>query len=408
MPRADLDEALAHRAVQAGARFRDRTQVRGLVRPEETVEGVEFTTADRSGVLRARVVVAADGATSPLARQAGLTRPPRGRFGHAVRAYFHHADEVTDTLQVFMPLTHPATGARLPAYGWVFPMGGQRLNVGVGVGELQPGLRLTELFAQFVAELRTSMPTFADARQVTRLRGAPVNFEFAPLRSWAPGLLLAGEAAGLVNPTTGEGISFALESGKMAAQVIQAHLDTGGRHDLSGFAANLSRAFSGHLGTGRHTATRHRLGWRVLQDTFDSDRPLFALTRRMAFAPDHTGGPALFDLLEGVRSCLAPGLRLGSQLTEVGEILADTVRTDWPFLVRLQALASPEHIMAPRPALLTLLAGRFGHPRRAHLTALAAAADLTAIAAIAQTSVNTTPPPAFTRAGRTGPPCSPS
>jgi len=391
VPRAQLDDVLVRRAVEAGAVFRDRVQVRGLIREAGVVRGVEIVTGDRPGTVRARAVVAADGSTSKLARQSGLVETSRGRLGYAMRTYFTGAGELDDTLRFHMPLDNPATHSRLPAYGWVIPLGPGRANVGAGVAEKHPGVHLTELFLRFVAELRASVPWFADARQEGPPKGAPLFFGFAPGRSWAPGLILAGDSAGMVNPGTGEGISFALESGKIAAEVLDAQL--GDPEDLSGYADTLTRRFSGHLETGRHAVSRHRLAWRVLEDTFHSDRPVFALTRRAMLAPDHTAGfeTTAPGAVDDIRGCLDPRLRLTAPLVEVGEILADTVRKDWPFLDRLPGLLSEEYLMAPRPALLVLLAAGAGQARPGHLTALAAAADLAGLAAIAQASVDVEP-----------------
>ncbi|MFI9592806.1 geranylgeranyl reductase family protein [Nonomuraea sp. NPDC052265] len=393
VPRSLLDDVLVRRAVEAGAVFRSRVHVRGLVSEDGVVRGVEAVTAGGRETVRGRVVVAADGSTSKLARQSGLVETARGRLGYAMRTYFSGAPVLEDMLSFHMPLDNPATHSRLPAYGWIIPLGPGRANVGAGVAEKHPGVRLDDLFDRFVAELRATVPWFADARQEGPPKGAPLFFGFTPARSWSPGLVLAGDAAGMVNPGTGEGISFALESGKIAAEVVDARLSRGPAEDLSEYAATLTRRFSGHLESGRHAVNRHRLAWRVLEDTFDSDRPVFALARRAMLAPDHTAGfeTTAPGALDDIRHCLDPGLRLAAPLVEVGEILADTVRKDWPFLDRLPALLSEEYLMAPRPALLVLLAAAaYGRDRPP--VALAAATDLAALAAIAQASVDVTPP----------------
>jgi len=388
IPRAVLDEAIVARAVAMGAQFRARVQARELIRQNGLVRGVRTA----GGAVHAKVVVAADGSTSRLARQSGLVQPSHGRLGYAMRTYFSGLAELDDNLWFTMPLGG-STGSRLPAYGWVIPLGPGRANVGAGLAEKHPGTNLNQLFTEFVEELRATMPWFATATQEGPARGAPLFFGFSPNRSWAPGLILAGDAAGMVNPGTGEGISFALESGKIAAEVIDAQLGAGRPGDLSGYSATLTRRFSGHLETGRHAVTRHRLAWRVLEDTFDSDRPVFALTRRAMLAPDHSAGfeTTVPGEVDDIRHCLDPRLRLAAPLVEIGEILSDTVRMDWPFLDRLPALLSDEYLMAPRPALLVLLAARFGAGGPDQVTSLAAATDLAGLAAIAQASVDIAP-----------------
>ncbi|WP_165969021.1 geranylgeranyl reductase family protein [Actinomadura sp. KC06] len=387
--RAVLDAAIVRRAVRAGARLYERADVRRLVKTEGVVTGIEFTGPRGPGTMRARVVVAADGALSRIARQAGLAGTSRTSLGRALRAYFTGVDDLDDSLRLFMPLVGSPNGGVLPAYGWMFPVGGRVANVGVGLLERRSDVRLDDLFRRFVGELRTSFPGFTDARRTNPPRAAPLRVDFDPRRCWAPGIVLVGEAAGLVNPGTGEGISFALESGKIAAGVIDDRLRAGRVEDLSGYAGLLSRRFSGYAETGRFAASRHRLAWNVLQDTFDSEKPIFALVRHAALAPDHMMGFGTASLFEDVGACLDDRLRLAPQLFEVDEILADTVRREWPFLVRLQSLDPAGRTFALRPALLALLAAQFGNAGRRRLAPLAAATDLANIAALAQAGVGT-------------------
>ncbi|MFI9586599.1 geranylgeranyl reductase family protein [Streptomyces sp. NPDC052236] len=402
VPRTVLDEAIASRAEAVGATFHERVLVHGLVRVGDAVEGVEVSTGQETTTLRARVVVVADGAASPLARQAQLAAPD-GRIGHGISASFDAVNGLGSNLHFFLPLVDPIADpaqSRLPAYGWIFPAGPGRANIGVGVADRWPADRLAALFTRFVDELRTALPGFSVARPLDSARRARLNFGFDPHRSWAPGTLVVGDAAGLINPATGEGISFALESGKIAAEVIDAQLTAKQPTDLSHYANRLITRFSGHFEAGGHAAGRHRLALRVLEDTFDSEQPVFALTRRAMLSPDlgaDTAGP---DDVIDVHHCLDRDLRVASRLVAVSEIIADTVRDDWPFLLRVHTLSYPRHIVTLRPALMVLLAAQFGDCNRKNtdrerildrehgLLGLAAAADLAAASAIAQASVS--------------------
>jgi flavin-dependent dehydrogenase len=106
-------------------------------------------------------------------------------------------------------------GVPLPGYGWLFPVGNGVANVGVG---FLPGRKrrvARTAFDEFVrrAPIR--------GRQVGPVRGYPIRVDFLRSPTYAERTLLVGEAAGLVNPLTGEGIDYALESGQIAAQHLE-------------------------------------------------------------------------------------------------------------------------------------------------------------------------------------------
>ena len=389
VPRAILDAAIVARAVAAGARLREGIRVRRLLRDDTGLcTGVETDAGER---LAAPVVVAADGATSVLARQAGLCGTAPGGLGYALRAYFSDVADLEDHLEFFAPLAS-ASRRWLPSYGWIFPVGSGVVNVGVGVSAKQEHAGIRELFGDFVNRIRRDDVRFSHARQAGRLLGAPLRFDFDPRRSWAPGLVVVGDAAGMISPFTGEGIAYALEAGRIAADVIDRQLRAGSVHDLSGYAARVARRYGGYFETGRHAVSRHRLVWHVLDDTFDDERPLFALTRTAALAPEGLGGRGGNAILRDVTPCIERALLAAPRLAEIDEILADTVRTEWPFLVRMPGLGADGFGVALRPALLVLLAATFGAADRDRQVTVAAAVELAGFAALAQLSVGDAKP----------------
>jgi menaquinone-9 beta-reductase len=390
VPRITLDGLLARQAAAAGAMLQQEATAKKLILAGNAVRGLEVSRRGRVREIGARVVVAADGATSPLARQLGLVKTPRQRLGYALRAYLDGIDGLGDLLEFFMPPLPSSAETLLPSYGWVFPTGPASANVGVGLFEREGDSNVRALFAQFLRELRERDPRFESARQSGGVRGAPLRFDFAPDSCWAPGLLLVGDAAGMISPFTGEGISYALESGKLAAEVIDARLDgaESERDDWSEYAAELRRRHGGYFETGRRTALRYRFAWRVLESTFQSDAPLFALARRGALVPEGVGGIGGEDLLDDIGPLIASELRLRPDLITVGELLADTVRREWPFLARLYASTSGSLMLSLRPSVLSLIASRTGKRPRANPARVAAVVELGALAALAQASVD--------------------
>jgi geranylgeranyl reductase family protein len=202
--RPRFDAFLVERLRQAGGDFRDG-------------EGVETITAAPGGsavvvtnrrVIRARVVVGADGARSLVARRAGLQPVDYWHLGLQAEVPFEllrqPAPELAQT--VFLDLGSMADG-----YAWAFPRGGT-LVIGVG-GPLPQGRRLKRYHVRLLSYLGLAEQPFPLAAHLIPHR---VN----PRPVMASRVLLVGDAAGLVDFWTGEGIFFALESAHLAARQI--------------------------------------------------------------------------------------------------------------------------------------------------------------------------------------------
>jgi flavin-dependent dehydrogenase len=196
VPRAVLDARLLEAALHAGAGFR-RARVRRLEQRDGLV------VAD--GELAARVVVGADGANSTVRRQLGAPPNPDRALAIAVRGYAPAPPGPPEQLIAWV-----AEG--WPAYVWSFPTGTGIANVGYGL--LRSRFRGDR--AELHRRLRELLPE-ADPDP------ASLRAHHLPFSSWRPPpgggrLLLAGDAASLVNPLSGEGIYYALASGRLAAR----------------------------------------------------------------------------------------------------------------------------------------------------------------------------------------------
>jgi geranylgeranyl reductase family protein len=214
LPRQTFDHLLQQHAIAAGAHFRV-ARVRGLLREGGQVAGVKLAHE----TLRAPLVVLATGATTGLPSEAGLL-PRRPRLSVAARRYFQGVSEVGQHLDFYFD------NVPLPGYGWLFPTGPDSANVGIWYGGRWP-LSSRAAFVPFVQQHPRLRRLLAGAQAKQPLKSYPLRTDFLQSRRLQPGVLGVGEAVGLVNPFTGEGIDYALESGQMAAGVIAEALAQG-------------------------------------------------------------------------------------------------------------------------------------------------------------------------------------
>jgi geranylgeranyl reductase family protein len=256
--RHDMDEALARRAQQAGARLHEGVTVTGPVRHERTGRITGVVARPEGGDERryaARVVVAADGNSSRLSVAMGLRKRDDRPLGVAVRTYYKSPRHDDDYLESWLDLWD---GDRLlPGYGWIFGMGDGTSNVGLGLLNTSAAFGHTDYQALLRKWLK-GMPAewgFTEENRTAPVRGAALPMGFNRTPQYHQGLLLAGDAAGMVNPFNGEGIAYAMESGEILARTITQALGRGRRAEtervLAGYPHALSQEYGGYYTLGR-------------------------------------------------------------------------------------------------------------------------------------------------------------
>jgi geranylgeranyl reductase family protein len=223
LPRYQLDDIIRTRAVEAGAHFAPQTAAIEILREHAEVVGVRAQTAHGLRDLRARATVFATGASTSVLERAGLLKGAPA-YGRAARTYYENVQGLSDTVEFHFD------SVPLPGYGWVFPTSPTTANVGAGyfvrAGRAPQRTTPRRAFDEFVAN-RYVAGLLTDAQPSAPIKGYPLRFDFPTARAAFPGLMLIGEAAGLVNPLTGEGIDYALESAEVAADELGRALRAG-------------------------------------------------------------------------------------------------------------------------------------------------------------------------------------
>jgi len=259
--RASLDEQLARRAQAAGAKLVEDTSVTGPVLDDDgrivgvTVQSEAGTPQSGIRAFRSRVVVAADGNSSRLAVAMGLRKRDDRPMGVAVRTYYKSPRHDDDYLESWLDLWD---GDRLlPGYGWIFGMGDGTSNVGLGLLNTSKAFGNTDYRLLLKSWLR-SMPEdwgYVEENRTEPVRGAALPMGFNRTPHYHRGLLLAGDAAGMVNPFNGEGIAYAMESGEILARVVAQALARPSRAEtervLLGYADALQDVYGGYYTLGR-------------------------------------------------------------------------------------------------------------------------------------------------------------
>ena len=246
MRRSGLDQLLVEHARAAGAKVLERTAVTGPLLDERTgrVVGVRAKGEDGNElVLRAPVVVASDGVSSRLATALGRSPRPDRPMGVAVRTYYRSPLHDDPWMTSYLELWDGEPGASnlMPGYGWIFALGDGTVNVGLGsVSSTNAATKIDyrDLFGTWMANTPPEWG-FTKENQDGPVRGAalPMGFNRGPL--YGNGVMLVGDAAGMVSPFNGEGIAYALAAGRVAAEAAAQGL-------ARGSAAGRERAFAGY------------------------------------------------------------------------------------------------------------------------------------------------------------------
>ena len=227
--RFNLDGLVAQRAESLGATLLNGVEAIALLEPSEAPDdalkgaaGVVVRGKDDSvAEIRARYLVVGDGQNSRLGRELGTVRNKSWPMGMALRGYYTSDRHDEAWIDSHLDIRDPK-GDVVPGYGWIFPLGDGRVNVGVGLlstGGAWKGVNTTKLQEYFVAQVANAWglndETCCGPPTGGRL---PMGLALGP--HVGANTLTIGDAAGAVNPFNGEGIAYGYETGRLAASVV--------------------------------------------------------------------------------------------------------------------------------------------------------------------------------------------
>ncbi|SEF31077.1 geranylgeranyl reductase family [Amycolatopsis pretoriensis] len=226
--RHDFDDLLAKLAVKAGARLYERTTVTSAItNASGRVVGVEAKVGPERTPVKyyAPLVLACDGVSARLALSVGIQKNEKRPMGVAVRQYYkspRHDDPFIEGHLELWDRSDPRDPKLLPGYGWAFPLGDGTVNVGLGMLSTSASFRNTD-YRALLRQWLDGTPEewgYREENAIGKVGGAGLPMGFNRTPHYRDGLLLLGDAGGMVSPFNGEGISAAMESAQIAAEVV--------------------------------------------------------------------------------------------------------------------------------------------------------------------------------------------
>lgn len=218
--RKDLDAQVARLAEKQGVEVRQHTEAFPVIESGR-LAAVRLRSGTETEVLAPRVVVIADGSMNRFGRDLGTNRRKDYPMGLAARGYYTSPRSTDPFLESQLDI-RDAAGASMPGYGWVFPLGDGTVNVGVGLlstFKRWKHVNTTTMMGDYVRSAPGYWGLSPEAR-LTNPEGGKLTMCFSKGPLVGSNWVVVGDAAGAINPWNGEGISYAYETGRLAAGVI--------------------------------------------------------------------------------------------------------------------------------------------------------------------------------------------
>jgi geranylgeranyl reductase family protein len=216
IPRLKLDNWIYEAAVKAGAMYWQNTRLTDYSVCSDHVLA-EVRQGDEITSLKARMLVGADGSNSTVGRILYGAKASEDYQLLGLRSYYEGINGPNDRCDIFF------TGENFPGLFWLFPTGPDTANIGsamIASTLPQNGTHVKTLLADQIATNRNLAERVGSGRMVGKVQGWPLTFRDPRRKVISHRLLLIGDAAGLINPLSGDGIQYALLSARWAAECL--------------------------------------------------------------------------------------------------------------------------------------------------------------------------------------------
>jgi geranylgeranyl reductase family protein len=252
--RSDLDMQVAALAEKQGAVVATGTEAVPVVEAGD-LAGVILKRHGDEERIKPKMVVIADGSLSRFGRKLGMQRRKDYPYGLAVRGYWKSPNSDDAYLESQLDI-RDREGRAMPGYGWVFPLGDGEINIGAGAISSFKGWKdfnTSRLIEAYVEQL----PDYwglTDASLVREPIGGklPMALSVGPRfgRNW----VAVGDSIGAVNPFNGEGIDYAYETARVAADYVADAIATGNPALLQGYSQALDDMYADYQRVARRFA----------------------------------------------------------------------------------------------------------------------------------------------------------
>lgn len=225
--RKDLDQQVAALAEKEGVTVRSGTEAHPVVE-DGALRGVDLKRNGETERLDPSFVIIADGSLDRFGRGLGTSRRRDYPMGLAARGYFSSPRSADPFLESQLDI-RDSTGASMPGYGWVFPLGDGEINVGVGLlstFKRWKHVNTTVMMQDYVEAASDYWGISAD-KATSDPKGGKLTMSFSKSPQVGENWLVIGDAVGAINPWNGEGISYAYETGRIAAGLVSDAVGTG-------------------------------------------------------------------------------------------------------------------------------------------------------------------------------------
>lgn len=216
IPRIELDHWIYMAARTAGATYMENTRVTGFnIQPGSVV--TELRQGKHQFSIRSKLIVGADGSRSTIARQLNGRQPDTEFQLIGLRSYYENVNGPADRVDIYF------TEESFPGIFWMFPKGPAGANIGMAmVSQTLPVKTqdVKQLLISHVSKNKDIRERIGDGKISGKIQGWPITFYNSKTRITGDRQLLVGDAAGLINPLSGDGIQYALLSARWASETI--------------------------------------------------------------------------------------------------------------------------------------------------------------------------------------------